>query len=138
MKSNWFFCAKYRFFLIFLFCSSKKIENMGKISLMTQEEIMTNTKTIVQGLEALKNEHNALILGIVSNLEHQSSPGETIVLQEKKSLVERSVDNIELGLGEAQVCVCLILWFGKYCSFVKFNFSFLQENLIRKFLLKRK
>lgn len=76
---------------------------------MSQEEIMTNTKTIVQGLEALKNEHNALINGMEGSLEHHSSAGEAIVLQEKKTLVQKSVDTIELGLGEAQVNYSFII-----------------------------
>ncbi|GLH11726.1 Kinesin light chain [Gryllus bimaculatus] len=36
---------------------------------MTQEEIVTNTKTVVQGLEALRNEHNSILNGLTSSLE---------------------------------------------------------------------
>lgn len=107
---------------------------MGKMSLMSQEEIMTNTKTIVQGLEALKNEHNALILGIVSNLDHQSSPGETVVLQEKKSLVERSVDTIELGLGEAQVRL-EVFFSPSFFSITANSMGFLIEDWIARYAL---
>jgi len=81
---------------------------------MSQEEIIINTKTIVQGLEALKNEHNALITGVDSTLEHQTSPGEVSVLQEKKCLVQKSVDTIELGLGEAQVSLIDLEGFIRY------------------------
>ena len=35
---------------------------------MTQEEIVSSTKTVIQGLEALKNEHNQVGAGVmVSN-----------------------------------------------------------------------
>ena len=83
---------------------------MGKMTQMTQEEIMTNTKTVLQGLEALKNEHNAILTGLNSNLEviHSSggggaNPADESVVQEKSRLVHKSVDMIEWGLGEAQV-----------------------------------
>jgi kinesin light chain len=93
---------------------------------MTQEEIMTNTKTVVQGLEALKNEHNSILNGLTSSLELAVSVveraqqavqqqnvssggvtsgvvGDASVVEEKKGLVQKSLDMIELGLGEAQV-----------------------------------
>lgn len=81
---------------------------MGKMTQMTQEEIITNTKTIVQGLEALKNEHNSILNGLTASLEmlntsQVSNPGDASVIQEKTLLVHKSVDMIELGLGEAQV-----------------------------------
>lgn len=81
---------------------------MGKMTQMTQEEIITNTKTIVQGLEALKNEHNSILNGLTASLEMLNSaqvanPGDASVIQEKTRLVHKSVDMIELGLGEAQV-----------------------------------
>ena len=82
---------------------------------MTQEEIMTNTKTVVQGLEALKNEHNSILNGLTSSLELavnavekaqqavQQQNGDSSVVEEKTGLVQKSLDMIELGLGEAQV-----------------------------------
>ncbi|KAK6634036.1 hypothetical protein RUM44_004643 [Polyplax serrata] len=90
----------------------KKIESMGKMTQMTQEEIMANTKTVLQGLEALKNEHNAILTGLNSNLEVINSsgtanPGDESVVQEKSRLVNKSVSMIEWGLGEAQVLMAL-------------------------------
>jgi kinesin light chain len=87
---------------------------------MTQEEIMANTKTVVQGLEALKNEHNSILNGLTSSLELTVSAvvqqtnvnsggvtsggvGDSSVVEEKKGLVQKSLDMIDLGLGEAQV-----------------------------------
>lgn len=73
---------------------------------MTQEEIMANTKTVVQGLEALKNEHNSILNGLTSSLELTVSnvnSGDCSVVEEKKGLVQKSLDMIDLGLGEAQV-----------------------------------
>lgn len=94
---------------------------MGKMTQMTQEEIMTNTKTVLQGLEALKNEHNAILAGLNSNLEVINSSttpntGDESVVQEKSRLVHKSVDMIEWGLGEAQVNIMLQLLYLKLRS----------------------
>lgn len=78
---------------------------------MTQEEIITNTKTVMQGLEALKNEHNSILHGLASSLEAAmvameraaAQSGDSNVIEEKQGLVQKSIDMIELGLGEAQV-----------------------------------
>jgi kinesin light chain len=91
---------------------------------MTQEEIVANTKTVVQGLEALKNEHNSILNGLTSSLELTVSAvvqqtnvnsggvtsggvGDSNVVEEKKGLVKKSLEMIDLGLGEAQVRMLL-------------------------------
>lgn len=64
----------------------------------TQDEIINNTRNVVRGLETLKNEHS----GILSNLN--SDRGRSSDLEkEKGSIVQESIEKIELGLGEAQV-----------------------------------
>ncbi|XP_044730827.1 kinesin light chain isoform X2 [Chrysoperla carnea] len=92
----------------------KKIEHIGKMTQMTQEEIITNTKTVMQGLEALKNEHNSILHGLASSLEaamtameRAAQTGDSNVIEEKQGLVQKSIDMIELGLGEAQVMMAL-------------------------------
>jgi kinesin light chain len=77
---------------------------------MTQDEIITNTKTVMQGLEALKNEHNSILHGIDGAAGSQPSSlqsGENAV-EEKSGLVQKSLEMIELGLGEAQVCTLIL------------------------------
>ncbi|XP_054259653.1 kinesin light chain-like isoform X2 [Macrosteles quadrilineatus] len=96
----------------------KKIESIGRMTQMTQEEIVSNTKTVVQGLEALKNEHNSILGGLtaasveltVSAVERAQAAvqsAEATVIQEKQGIVQKSLDMIELGLGEAQVMMAL-------------------------------
>lgn len=71
---------------------------------MTQEEIMSNTKTVVQGLEALKSEHNSILGGLAVELTVSAvERAQAAVIAEKRGLVQKSQDMIELGLGEAQV-----------------------------------
>lgn len=62
---------------------------------MTQDEIVSNTKTVLQGLEALRVEHVSLISGL----------GQT--KNEKSDIVHKNIESIELGLGEAQVMMAL-------------------------------
>lgn len=62
---------------------------------MTQDEIVSNTKTVLQGLEALRVEHVSLINGLGSaNIE-------------RSDIVQKNIESIELGLGEAQVMMAL-------------------------------
>lgn len=68
----------------------------------TQDEIINNTKNVVRGLETLKNEHS----GILSNLS-LNRDGSSDLDKEKGSIVQESVEKIELGLGEAQVMMAL-------------------------------
>ncbi len=63
---------------------------------LTQDEIVLNTKAVMQGLEALRGEHAQLLNSI---LDCAQPPGP----QEKSSLLRKSLEDIELGLGEAQV-----------------------------------
>ncbi|XP_064483973.1 kinesin light chain-like isoform X2 [Ornithodoros turicata] len=83
---------------------------------MSQEDIVSNTKTVIQGLEALRNEHNAILSGLLSSVQavqqqqdqndQQSSKG-GLVVEEKANIVHKSLEALELGLGEAQVMVAL-------------------------------
>uniref|UniRef100_A0A671MT57 Uncharacterized protein n=1 Tax=Sinocyclocheilus anshuiensis TaxID=1608454 RepID=A0A671MT57_9TELE len=63
---------------------------------LTQDEIVLNTKAVMQGLEALRGEHAQLLNSV---LDCAQPP----VVQEKSSLLRKSLEDIELGLGEAQV-----------------------------------
>lgn len=62
---------------------------------MTQEEIVTNTKTVLQGLEALRHEHMSIMSGLT---EGKKDPD-----NDKIDIIQKNIDDIELGLGEAQV-----------------------------------
>ncbi|XP_058871896.1 kinesin light chain 2-like isoform X1 [Acipenser ruthenus] len=81
-----------------------------KLDRLTQDEIVLNTKAVIQGLETLKNEHNSILstlLGSVQSLEKERGSQEASSVQEKTGLLRKSLDSIELGLGEAQVIVAL-------------------------------
>lgn len=64
------------------------------MTVISQEEMMVGIKTVAQGLEALKNEL------IASNI---ASGQNTMQPEEKQSMLQKTLDMTELGLGEAQV-----------------------------------
>uniref|UniRef100_A0A8D2ZSI1 Kinesin light chain n=1 Tax=Scophthalmus maximus TaxID=52904 RepID=A0A8D2ZSI1_SCOMX len=63
---------------------------------LSQDEIVLNTKAVMQGLETLRGEHAQLLNSL---LDCTQPP----VAQEKSGLLRKSLEAIELGLGEAQV-----------------------------------
>ncbi|XP_068247040.1 kinesin light chain isoform X6 [Palaemon carinicauda] len=85
----------------------KKIESIGRMTALTQEEVVSHTRTVVQGLEALRNEHNSILTGINSSLTHQQHAPDSNVVHEKAGIIQKSLDQIELGLSEAQIMLAL-------------------------------
>lgn len=67
----------------------------------SQDEIINNTRNVVRGLETLKNEHSGLLNNLTSN--PAKNGGEAELEMEKGSIIQESIEKIELGLGEAQV-----------------------------------
>ncbi|KAJ7341190.1 hypothetical protein JRQ81_005015 [Phrynocephalus forsythii] len=79
-------------------------EKMDKLS---QEEIISNTKLVMQGLEALKNEHNSILHSLLETIKCLKKDEEANLVHEKANLLRKSMEMIELGLGEAQVMMAL-------------------------------
>ncbi|XP_054603454.2 kinesin light chain 2 isoform X1 [Nothobranchius furzeri] len=67
---------------------------------LSQDEIVLNTKAVMQGLETLRGEHAQLLNSL---LDCTQAP----VTQEKSGLLRKNLEDIELGLGEAQVIIAL-------------------------------
>lgn len=77
------------------------------MTMISQDEIVSNAKTVTKGLEALRQEHESILTGIKSSLEQADLGAENSLIQEKCMLMERSLEMIELGLGEAHVMAAL-------------------------------
>ncbi|GCC44803.1 hypothetical protein chiPu_0028940, partial [Chiloscyllium punctatum] len=73
-----------------------------KLETLTQDEIVMNTKVVMQGLESLRNEHSSILTSLLDTMHSLHKEHDPSVVQEKSSLLQKSLDNIELGLGEAQ------------------------------------
>jgi kinesin light chain len=66
--------------------------------LPSKENILQSTKTVIQGLEALKNEHGKMLENLVGSIRTSSSTAtDTNKLEEKAGLLRKSMDMIELG-----------------------------------------
>lgn len=63
---------------------------------LSQDEIVLNTKAVMQGLETLRGEHAQLLNSLLDCTPPPAA-------QEKSGLLRKSLEAIELGLGEAQV-----------------------------------
>ena len=69
-----------------------------------QDEIISNTKNVLRGLETLKNEHAGLLTKLQEDKVEQSEQDEE-ESEQKQDMIKKSLEKIELGLGEAQVIV---------------------------------
>lgn len=73
---------------------------------LSQEEILGSTRLVSQGLEALHTEHQAVLQSLSHTIECLQQGGhEEGLVHEKARQLRRSMENIELGLSEAQVRV---------------------------------
>ena len=68
----------------------------------SQEDILQSTKTVIQGLDALKNEHGKILESLVEAIRVDSASSSTHSndlnkLEEKTGLLRKSMDMIDLG-----------------------------------------
>lgn len=82
---------------------------------MSQEEILQGTRAVLQGLEALRCEHAAALAAAAAAATAEGAVEEGSD-RERDRIVRKSIEAIELGLGEAQV--------GKAQRFFIFNIIF--------------
>ncbi|XP_069036568.1 kinesin light chain 2 isoform X2 [Lepisosteus oculatus] len=73
---------------------------------LSQDEIVLSTKAVMQGLETLRSEHAALLAALLDGVALPDG-SQLPAAQEKSGLLRKSLDAIELGLGEAQVLIAL-------------------------------
>lgn len=70
---------------------------------LSPEELVRQTRQVVQGLEALRAEHHGLARHLAEALAGQGLVAGLELLEEKQQVVSHALEAIELGLGEAQV-----------------------------------
>lgn len=74
---------------------------------LTQDEIVSSTKTVISGLESLKIEHHADLHALESSLNlkanQDSGTSDTILATEKTDILSKSLEMIDIGIEEAKV-----------------------------------
>uniref|UniRef100_A0A914EHC1 Kinesin light chain n=1 Tax=Acrobeloides nanus TaxID=290746 RepID=A0A914EHC1_9BILA len=73
---------------------------------MTQEEILQSTRTVVQGLDALKEEHEVIRQKLLTTADVLTND-ERQLMEEKASIIDKNLDSIRLGIEEAQIMMAL-------------------------------
>lgn len=82
----------------------KKIEEIGKMMPMSQDEIMSCTKTVVQGLDTLRVEHQQVLNSLLTSVKSTNNDNSSSNMSDEKvSMLKKGIEMIELALGEAQV-----------------------------------
>ena len=77
---------------------------MSSGTALSQEEILSGVKTVSQGLEALIVEHQQILVGLASSADSiKKESGDASFVEQKAEIITKSVDSLELGIGEAQV-----------------------------------
>ncbi|KAJ8369121.1 hypothetical protein SKAU_G00091490 [Synaphobranchus kaupii] len=76
-------------------------------AMLSGEEILSSTRQVIAGLEALRGENRTILDGLQEALQSRLSAESGSVEQEKSGIVQESLERIELGLGEAQVMMAL-------------------------------
>lgn len=75
---------------------------------MSQDEILQNTRSVVQSLEALKNEHANMIKNLNEKLDtHKSEQTTRTIIEEEISILRNSDEMVHLGISEASVLIQL-------------------------------
>ena len=74
---------------------------------ISQDEIVHNAQSVMKGLEALRLEHQTLLGGLKSTPITLDDESALMAQQEKSSMLERSLEMIDLGLGEAHVMAAI-------------------------------
>ncbi|GMR59908.1 hypothetical protein PMAYCL1PPCAC_30103, partial [Pristionchus mayeri] len=70
---------------------------------ISQEEITRSAKSILQGLEALREDHSVIRIGLNANLGAE----EELIIAEKKSIVETNMNKISHAIADAQMMLAL-------------------------------
>lgn len=72
---------------------------------LTQDEIVSSTKTVISGLESLKLEHHAGLQTLEASLKavSQEANGDVPLISEKSEILHKSLEMIDIGIEEAKV-----------------------------------
>ena len=70
---------------------------------VTQEEILRQTRTVSQGLETLKTDHVQMLSALQMAVRVDLQDTDSNIADDKINILTKSLEKLELGIGEAQV-----------------------------------
>ncbi|XP_017346990.1 kinesin light chain 3 isoform X2 [Ictalurus punctatus] len=76
-------------------------------AMLSAEEILSSTRQVIAGLEALRGENRTLLDNLQEKLLSRTTSDSNNLDEEKSGIILQSLDRIELGLGEAQMMMAL-------------------------------
>lgn len=75
---------------------------------MNQDDILQNTRSVIQSLDTLKNEHSTMIKTLVEKLDtHKNDIIYRTIVEEEISILKNSDEMVHLGISEATILVQL-------------------------------
>lgn len=75
---------------------------------INQDDIIQNTRTVIQSLETLKNEHSTMIKTLIDKLETvKNDNSNRTIIEEEINVLKNSDEMVGLGISEASVLVQL-------------------------------
>ena len=79
------------------------------VSTEKPNNLVANTILVMQGLEQLKNEHNSILHSLLATLNaiRREKDDDVNLVEEKSNIIKKSLEMLELGLGEAEMMVSL-------------------------------
>jgi len=93
-----------------LACSKMTTDEQTEHAILSQDDILRQTKTVVQGLDTLKADHMQMLASLrsISRCDIGDS-GISVPTDDRISVVVKSLEQLELGIGEAQVCYYFLI-----------------------------
>ncbi|PAV93116.1 hypothetical protein WR25_13896 [Diploscapter pachys] len=89
---------------MFLVKQWRKIESLARMSNMSQEDVATGLRTVQQGLEALKEEHQTISNTLETSIKGVR-PDEAPLPREKFNQINENLSSIIAGCEETTVII---------------------------------
>ncbi|CAF1104541.1 unnamed protein product [Adineta ricciae] len=96
-------CIEWLRYSVFLAGEIPKCKHHLWIRKMNEEDILQSTRFVIQGLDALKTEHGKILETLAHSPDYLPANTE----DEQVGILKKSMDLIDLGIGEAQVMMQL-------------------------------
>lgn len=79
---------------------------------MNQDDILQNTRSVIQSLDALKNEHSTMIKTLTDKLENlKNDLSARAIIEDEIAILKNSDEMVHLGISEATVSSALFIPF---------------------------